>query len=316
MYSAIQDIDAYIATLEKSDILHDLESIDLSEYKGEIPVNMCNDRLFHLLMSINKKVAKSFVCSLLHLDVDAVTDIHFLDPELLKKSLIEKKYVLDLLIELGDGTRLNIEMQVMNESDWSKRAVLYLSRLYDNMLSGQNYSTAKPAYQIGILDFTPFKENRQFYSSYCLMDMKTSFIFNSDFQIKTLDLCSIDQATDEDRKYGLDKWAYFFKSKTWEELQVMATSDSDIKSAAQTTAYLIKDPACKLTLMSRDEELAHLRDVFAESRQNKEENTVLKTKLNAVEKENTKLGKENTKLGKKIDELQAYILANGLNLPS
>ena len=56
-----------------------------------------------------------------------------------------------------------------------------------------------------------------------------------------IELNHIELATEEDRRYGIDKWAAFFKIKTWEELKAMAATNQYMQSAADTIFELSSD---------------------------------------------------------------------------
>ena len=43
-----------------------------------------------------------------------------------------------------------------------------------------------------------------------------------------------DLATDEDKQYGIDKWARLFKSTTWEEVKSLTENNAFIQSAARS----------------------------------------------------------------------------------
>ena len=56
-----------------------------------------------------------------------------------------------------------------------------------------------------------------------------------------VELKNIELATQEDRLYGIDKWAALFKSKSWEELKSMAAINEYMKSAAETIYEVSSD---------------------------------------------------------------------------
>ena len=79
-----------------------------------------------------------------------------------------------------------------------------------------------PAIQIGLLDFELFPGREEFYSSYMLMNTKTHELYSDKLRINVMELKKSQLATEEDRGWQLDKWARFFKSKTWEEIAMLA----------------------------------------------------------------------------------------------
>lgn len=54
--------------------------------------------------------------------------------------------------------------------------------------------------------------------------------------MSVVDLTQTKLATEEDKFYGIDHWARLFKSKTWEELKMLA-KDNEYLDAAATSLY-------------------------------------------------------------------------------
>ena len=132
-------------------------------------------------------------------------------------------------------------MQVVNYHDWSERSLNYLCRLFNNLNKGDDYCATLPAIQIGILDFTPFPENPSFYSKNLMMDTETHHVYSSKFAIHVLDLKQINNASSEDKHWGLDNWARLFKAATWEDVKMIAANNKYLTEAANTMHELYSD---------------------------------------------------------------------------
>ena len=65
--------------------------------------------------------------------------------------------------------------------------------------SGSDYAQVRPAIHIGFLDFTPFPEIPEFYSTYKLLNVKNHHLYSSKFMLSVVDLSQIELATDEDK---------------------------------------------------------------------------------------------------------------------
>ena len=70
-------------------------------------------------------------------------------------------------------------------------------------------------------------------------------IYTDKFMIHVINLTCIDLATEEDRFYGIDQWASFFKAKTWEEINMLAKQKPLFESAAETIYQLDNDPGMR-----------------------------------------------------------------------
>jgi uncharacterized protein (DUF3084 family) len=66
-----------------------------------------------------------------------------------------------------------------------------------------------------------------------LMNIKNGYIYSDKFSLRVVDLTQISLATEEDKTYRIDYWARLFKSRTWEELKMIAQRDENMMKAAE-----------------------------------------------------------------------------------
>ena len=168
--------------------------------------------LFRALLQRNNKVLKNLIQSLLHLTSDEITLVEIANSIELGTTVDEKEFILDIKVHMNSSVTINLEMQVINEHNWVDRSTCYLCRTYSNLNSGDDYTSAKTVIQIGLLDFTLFPERPEFYATYKLINEKNFFIYSNKLRLSVVDLTHIDLATEEDRHYGIDAWASFFKA--------------------------------------------------------------------------------------------------------
>ncbi|MBO5247214.1 MAG: hypothetical protein J6B28_08155, partial [Eubacterium sp.] len=69
----------------------------------------------------------------------------------------------------------------------------------------------------------------------------------------------IELATEEDKKYKIDRWARLFRAKTWEELRMVAQSDNYMSEAATQIYKLNADEIVKEQCRAREEYERHER---------------------------------------------------------
>ena len=228
---------------------------------GPIPYNLMNDYMFRVVLQENKFVLQGLIGSLLRLNQEDIRSVEIKNPIKLGEQIDDKTFVLDIEILLNNNTCLNLEMQVLNEGDWVDRSLSYLCRAYDDLQHGEDYSEAKCAIHIGILDFTLFKECPVFYASYKMMNVKNHHVFSDKFILNVLDLTQIKLATDEDRLCELDYWAELFKAKTWEDLRMIAEKNQYMSRAAEEMYARNADESIREQCRVREENLAYERYV-------------------------------------------------------
>lgn len=220
---------------------------------GPLLIPMTNDYLFRALLQRNNHVLKGLVCALLHLSCEEVGSVAIINPIILGEAIDEKTFFLDIFITLNNHTRINLELQVINEHNWPERSLSYLCRTFDNLNSGENYSVVRPAIQIGLLDFTLFPEYPEFYSTYQFMNIKNYTVYSDKIQLSVLNLTRKDLATKEDEKSHLHHWASFFKATTWEELKMLAKQDEFINEASATIYQLSQEEQIRLQCEARED---------------------------------------------------------------
>lgn len=212
----------------------------LESITGKITYNMTNDYMFRAVLQKNTKVLRGLIGALLHLDPESL-DVKITNPIILGQSFINKDFILDVNVTINKEIKLNLEMQITNYHNWKERSLSYLCRSFDDVYKGDDYATAIPVIQIGFLDFDLFPEYPEFYATYMMKNIKNNILYTDKLRMSVIELNHIELATEEDRRYGIDKWAAFFKIKTWEELKAMAATNQYMQSAADTIFELSSD---------------------------------------------------------------------------
>lgn len=213
----------------------------LASFTGTIGYPLMNDYMFRSVMQSNENVLKGLLCSLLHLNPNDIWSVQILNPIELGKKISDKDFILDIKILMNNNTSINLEMQVNNRYNWPERSLVYLSRLFDGLNAGEAYKAVKPAFQIGILNFTPFPRYPEFFGTYKMLNIKNYHKYSDKFTIHVLDLTQIHLAAKEDKKYGLDKWARLFNALTWEDFKMISAGNKSMQEAGETLFALNGD---------------------------------------------------------------------------
>ena len=225
----------------------------LASFTGTIDYPLMNDYMFRSVMQSNENVLKSFLCPLLHLNPDDVWSVQILNPIELGKKISDKDFILDIKILMNNNTSINLEMQVNNQYNWPERSLVYLSRLFDGLNAGDTYRTVKPAFQIGILDFTLFPQRPEFFGTYKMMNVKNYHKYSDKFTIHVLDLTQIHLAAKEDKDYDLDKWARLFNALTWEDFKMISADNRSMPEAGETLFTLNEDDRIRNQCEARED---------------------------------------------------------------
>ena len=232
----------------------------LQNAHGKIPYGMTNDYMFRAVLQSNNKALRGLICSLLHLTEKEVFSVEITNPIILGESVESKEVRLDINVLLNNRTMINLEMQVANQLNWQNRSVVYLCRSYDSLNHGQDYDEANSVIHIGFLDYTLFRSRPEFYASYKLINVKNYQKYSDNITLNVVDLTRIDLATEEDKVYHIDGWAKLLKATTWEEVNMLAAKDENMREAAKSIFVYNTEEQIRKMCRDREEYYQDLRN--------------------------------------------------------
>ena len=248
-----------------------ITNINLDSLHGPLPIRMTNDYLFRAILQVNNFALKLLIASLLHLDIESIFSVEIRNPIELGKHIDEKTFFLDIKVELNNHTIINLELQVINEHNWTDRSLIYLCRIFDNLNKGDDYITIKPAIHIDLLDFTLFPEVPEFFATYYMINEKNHHRYSDKFRLSVLDLTQIKLATEEDRFFGINHWAELFKATTWEDLKMLTKSNSGFDEAAATIYHLSQDEQIREQCEAREDYYRRMNSIKRQFQEAKEQ---------------------------------------------
>ncbi len=228
---------------------------------GPLNYNMTNDYMFRMVLQRDKNTLINLISSVLDIPVETIIDVKIENVIEPGAGITDKEYQLDVLVLLNGNTFINLEMQVINYNDWPERSLSYLCRRFDNVARGKDYSSVKPVYHIGFLDFTLFEDHPEFFSKYQIRNAKDGFLYTDKFNLYVVELNNIDKATSYDKRLEIDTWARLFKATTWEEIQMIAEDNPKMNSTAESIYLSDSDFIIQEQCRRREDAIIHERYV-------------------------------------------------------
>lgn len=265
---------------------------------GDLEFNMTNDYMFRMVLQRDEETLTNLICSVLNLPRESVTKAHIENPVEIGADVKSKEYQLDIHVLLNDNTYINMEMQVINYKNWPERSLSYLCRRFDNVLKGKDYSSVKPVYHIGFLDFTLFDDHPEFFGKYQMRNCIDNYPYTDKFNLYVVNLNRTDIATDEDKAYGIDTWAKLFKAKTWEDIKMITSENPSMNTTAESIYQSISDFEIRERCRAREDAIIHEQ--------------YMKDQLKKLTDENDKLTDENDKLTDENAHLRKLLKENGI----
>ena len=190
-----------------------------------IDVNPKVDIVFKKLFGVeeNKDLLISLINSIVS-EEDQVADIELLNPYNLQDYPIEKLAILDIKARSIRGELYNIEMQIRDAKDYSKRALYNWAGLYKEQLKkGDEYKELKKAIGIHILNFVSILGTDKYHNKFNMKNQDNEAIYFKEIELHTIELKKFEEnktgqklSKDEEVnlflskiKTSLDRWAVF-----------------------------------------------------------------------------------------------------------
>jgi len=161
----------------------------------------------------SKDILIDFLNSLIEFnDHQHISDLTILDPYNIPLLKGMKDTFVDVKAELSDGSKVIIEMQVLNHEGLEKRILYNAAKNYSVQLQkGDTYHLLNPVIALTITDFVLFKESKALINQFKLIE-KTQFIeYNDDIELIFIELPKFTK-TEEQLETLQDKWLYFIKN--------------------------------------------------------------------------------------------------------
>ena len=134
-------------------------------------------------------ILKYFISDILDIPIEKIRSLKLRNTNLWRRYKYQKQGIVDVLLELNDDTKINIELQICTVKHWDKRQLFYMGKLLTEELSaGEDYEQMKKCITISILDFNLTWDNN-YHRKYLLREENGELF--SDFGIEQ----SADRAT-------------------------------------------------------------------------------------------------------------------------
>jgi predicted transposase/invertase (TIGR01784 family) len=155
---------------------------------------------------------------------------------------------LDVLAELANGTKVNIEVQIKNYYNMEKRTLYYWSLKFTrDFKAGDDYANLVPVITINIIDFNYFKGIDDFHTSFHLYEDKNKDVkLTDECEIHFLEMPKFRKLQQEvklDLKNPLHRWlVYLDKHTPPEVVEEVVNMDSAIRQVQSVMDRIQSSP--------------------------------------------------------------------------
>lgn len=164
-----------------------------------------------------EKVRRHFISDVLDIPLDEIRSVRLANTFLWKQYLKQKQGILDVLMELNDNSKINIELQIRFFTHWAKRSLFYLAKMYtEDFLVGERYHKLRKCICINILNYN-MDDLPEYHKTYRLRDA-AGHEFSDMFEIHIIELNKKLSGN-----HRIDDWIRLFLADTEEELNMLKT---------------------------------------------------------------------------------------------
>lgn len=172
------------------------------------------DFCFKELMK-NPKVRQGFVAAILGRDPKTIRQTQLMNTELHREFEDDKPGILDVLIELDDGSWMNMEMQVPYFQFWANRVLFYVGKTYTGQIQkGDDNDKLQKCIR---------------YRKITFCDTETGEQYTDLMELHILELKKL--PPQDCNENGIIRWMRFLGGKKQEEFEMMAKQDEYIEEA-------------------------------------------------------------------------------------
>ena len=163
----------------------------------------------------NPKVRKGFIAAVLGKNPEEIRDTTLIPTELRKESEDDKLGILDVLVELADETKMNMELQVSYFECWINRVLFYL-----------------------------FSQDKKCFRKLAFCDVETGEQYTDLMEMYVLELKKL--PPEDLNEKGIIRWMRFLGGKNREEFEDMAKKDEYIEEAYNELKKLSHDEQMRM----------------------------------------------------------------------
>ena len=181
----------------------------------ELVYKFTNDALFKMIFCQYPDLLKRLVAMMLGIRQSSIREFVITNPDMEPEVMGDKFCRLDINM-LVDGQRIDLEIQVRDEGDYTERSLYYWARDFSTALKeSEAYKTLPRTVIISILAFLHFP-CEEFYSEYQILEVKRHTPLTDRLCMVYYELPKLPEITDASDELKL--WLTLFNAKTEEDL--------------------------------------------------------------------------------------------------
>ena len=207
------------------------KSKDRSTKGTKLEYTFKSDVLFKMLFVNHPDLLKRLVAVLLGIPLKSISKFVIINTEMPPEEIGKKFCRLDINMDV-DGKKINLEIQVRDEGNYSERIMLHWARIYGASLpSGNNYAELPHTIIISIIDFELF-EWAEVHSEFQVLEVKHHKALSDKQAYHFFELTKLGDIENLDLNSERDLWLALFNAETEEELEKLVSDGGEVMGQA------------------------------------------------------------------------------------
>ena len=191
----------------------------------------------------NKEITKSFIEALLEEKVESIVINN--EKEITRDKPMNKLGILDLELDINNKEKVDVEVQLLKNDEFTHRLMYYWSRIYAKQIQrGDTYNKARKVVIIAITDFEidVTKELKRMETIWNVREKeKPEKVLTDVFEIRIINLKRVKEAYQKDKNNKKNQWVMFLEDPNSEEVKEIMEKNEDVKKAVITVREMSED---------------------------------------------------------------------------
>lgn len=202
----------------------------------------------------DEEIRRGFIAAVLGVAPEEIVRTNLLPTHLRKEHETDKLGILDVRVMLSGKIQVDIEIQLEMFDAWAERTLFYLSKMYVQQIhKGDSYDKLKKCIHIGILDFSLFDQDEDYYSCFHIWEDKRRRKYSDKFELHILELPKLVKY--EYPQTELLNWARFLNAEKKEEFEMIAKTNGFLERAYERLMDMSEDEEKRLEYEAREKAL-------------------------------------------------------------
>ena len=196
----------------------------------------------------NKSVLISFLNAVLNDEENKIKSVDLNNTDIEKNFTRDKFSRLDIKATTDRQEIVNIEIQLRNQYNMTKRTLYYWSKIYESQISeSDSYYKLNKTICINILDFKHLKNTDKFHNVFRLKNIETNEELTDICEIHFIEIPKLKKLKVDEKNEMLEIWTEFLRNPESEVIRNLEFVDKEIKKA--------KDKLCVMSQSDREREI-------------------------------------------------------------